>query len=214
MNNQDNQKSNKQNMNSTGTQGVALSGTIKSQTPVNAGQASSQQQQTSENTVVGIFSSRPDAERAVNELRSQGFVKDEINIVSRGQQKKDNQSEQTEYYDDDVTDGTLTGGTLGGIGGLILGAGALAIPGVGPIIAAGPIAAALSGAVAGGVAGGLIDWGIPAESSKHYEQSIAQGSIVAIVRTSQAKSSKAETILRQSGAQNVETHQSNTKKDH
>ena len=89
-------------------------------------------------------------------------------------------SQGYDYVEDDITDGALTGGTLGGIGGLILGAGALAIPGVGPIIAAGPIAAALGGAVAGGVAGGLIDWGIPAEVSHRYEQQVAQGGILAV----------------------------------
>jgi hypothetical protein len=150
-------------------------------------------------SVIGVFASQKDAEQAVNQLRQQGFSNEEINIVSKKQGGK-------EYVDDDISDGALTGGTLGGIGGLILGAGALAIPGVGPIIAAGPIAAALSGAVAGGLAGGLIDWGIPAEVSRHYEQEVAEGAILAVIRTNQQKVNQAAQILRQFGAKDVESH--------
>jgi uncharacterized membrane protein len=153
--------------------------------------------------VIGIFQSKREAEQAVNQLRSQGFTNQEINIVSKQDQK------QTEYAEDDITDGALTGGTLGGIGGLLLGAGALAIPGLGPIVAVGPIAAALSGAVMGGVAGGLIDWGIPEEVSRRYENSVREGGILAVIRTSATSVNQAATILRQNGAQDVESHASN-----
>lgn len=152
--------------------------------------------------VIGVFSSRNDAEQAVQTLRNHGFTTEEISIVSKHGAKHNQQT----TYEDDITDGALTGGTLGGIGGLIVGAGALAIPGIGPIVAAGPIAAALSGAVAGGIAGGLIDWGIPAETSRRYEQSVAQGNILAIVKTQQSKVQQASQVLRQNGAQDVESH--------
>ena len=153
--------------------------------------------------VIGVFSDRSQAERAVNELRSQGFGSEEINIVSKDG-KQNNNSSTT--YDDDITDGALTGGTIGGIGGLLVGAGALAIPGIGPIIAAGPLAGALSGALAGGIAGGLIDWGIPAESSRKYEQHVAQGSILAVIKTDSSKVQQAAQILRSNGASDVESH--------
>ncbi|HWR43104.1 general stress protein [Sporomusa sp.] len=155
-------------------------------------------------SVIGVFNSRDNAEKGVNALRSQGFTTEEINIVSKN---KDHRTQEgSEYFEDDIADGALTGGTLGGIGGLLLGAGALAIPGVGPILAAGPIAAALSGAVAGGIAGGLIDWGIPAEAGKRYEEQVAQGGILAIIRSDAAKVNQAAQILRQHGAKDVETH--------
>lgn len=155
-------------------------------------------------SVIGVFNSRQDAEQAISQLRQQGFSTEEINIVSK-KGNKGNTGDK-EYVNDDVTDGALTGGTLGGLGGLILGAGALAIPGIGPIIAAGPIAAALSGAVAGGFAGGLIDWGIPAEVSHRYEQHVAGGGILAVIRTTSQKVDQAAQILRQNGAQDVESH--------
>ena len=149
--------------------------------------------------VIGVFSDRSSAEKAISELRNQGFGSEEINII--GQKGGSNTT-----YEDDVSDGALTGGTLGGIGGLLVGVGALAIPGVGPIVAAGPIAAALSGAVAGGIAGGLIDWGIPAETSRKYEQQVAQGGILAVIKTDSAKVQQAAQILRQGGAVDVESH--------
>jgi outer membrane lipoprotein SlyB len=157
-----------------------------------------------EKSIIGVFESRPEAERAIQNLRQQGFTDEEINLISKEHHGKE--AEGREYYDDDITDGALTGGTLGGIGGLILGAGALAIPGIGPVLAAGPIAAALSGAVAGGITGGLIDWGIPAESSSRYEHHVAQGNILAVIRTQESKVQQAAQILRQNGAKDIESH--------
>lgn len=155
-------------------------------------------------TIIGVFESRGRAENAVNTLRQQGFTSEEINIVSKKQQ--DTNTTQGETYDDDIVDGTLTGGTLGGIGGLLMGAGALLLPGIGPILAVGPITAAVGGAIAGGIAGGLIDWGIPAEASQRYEQEVAHGSILAIIRTDTTKVTSAAQILRQNGAKDVENH--------
>lgn len=155
--------------------------------------------QTSSQTIIGVFASRSNAENAVNALRQQGFTTEEINIISKRQ-------ENDVDSDDDIADGTLTGGTLGGIGGLLLGAGALVIPGIGPIIAAGPIAAAVGGAIAGGITGGLIDWGIPADESHHYEQEVGHGSILAIVRTDVSKGNSVAQILRQNGAKEVKSH--------
>jgi len=194
------------------SQGQAFDQTIVSsyQNSQSSGQPASGQQQFTNTAgesqlVIGIFKSKRNAEQAVNQLRQQGFSNEEINIVSKQDAKKGDK----EYVDDDISDGALTGGTLGGIGGLIIGAGALAIPGIGPIIAAGPIAAALSGAFAGGIAGGLIDWGIPAEVSHHYEREIAEGGTLAVIRTDARKLDQAAKILRQNGAQDVESHKQN-----
>ena len=153
-------------------------------------------------TIIGVFESKSNAEQAVTSLRQQGFTNEEINIISKKPQGQDG------TYDDDITDGTLTGGTLGGIGGLLLGTGILAIPGIAPIVAlaGGPIAAAVGGAIAGGLTGGLIDWGIPAEESKHYEQEVTQGSILAIIHTESAKVDSVAQILRSNGAKEVKNH--------
>src|SRR5690554_968921 len=107
---------------------------------------------------------------------------------------------------DSIADGTTWGGALGGVAGLLAGVGALAIPGIGPIIAAGPLAGVLSGAVTGGVAGGLIDLGIPEERGRQYEQELKKGGILAVIETSHDKVNDASSILRQSGAKDVEAH--------
>jgi hypothetical protein len=188
------------------TGGQAQTANLQTQTTSSAAQTKSPGMQagtTGVKSVIGVFNSRDNAEQAVNALRTKGFTTEEINIVSKN---KKQQGQDTEYVEDDITDGALAGGTLGGIGGLLLGAGALAIPGVGPVLAAGPIAAALSGAVAGGITGGLIDWGIPAEVGRRYEQEVAQGGILAIIRSDAAKANQAAQILRQNGAKDVETH--------
>lgn len=156
-------------------------------------------------TIIGVFASRSSAERAVEALRQQGFSNEEINIISKKQSNDDN-NDNGDSDDDSIMDGTLTGGTIGGIGGLLLGAGALMIPGIGPIVAAGPIAAALGGAIAGGITGGLIDWGIPSADSEHYEQEVVHGSILAIIRTDAGKITSVSQILRQNGAKEVKSH--------
>ena len=104
---------------------------------------------------------------------------------------------------DSNLDGITTGGVLGGVAGLAVGAGALFIPGIGPLIAAGPIAGLLSGAVTGGIAGGLIDWGIPAEESHHYEEDVKQGKTLVAVHSSGPKLDDAAHVLRQHGAHDV-----------
>lgn len=199
MENQTNQSSNEKSTNSL-VNSYTSGNTNTANPAVTGGNTTNKSQATQ--TVIGVFESRSKAENAVNTLRKQGFTTEEINIVSK---KQRNQNDDA-TYDDDIVDGTLTGGTLGGIGGLLMGAGALLLPGLGPILAVGPITAAVGGAIAGGIAGGLIDWGIPAEASQRYEQEVAQGSILAIIRTDTTKVNSAAQILRQNGAKDVENH--------
>jgi outer membrane lipoprotein SlyB len=82
----------------------------------------------------------------------------------------------------------------------------LAIPGIGPIVAAGPIAGALTGAVTGGVAGGLVDWGLPEQRGRHYENRLREGNILALVKADGRRVDRAARILRDNGAQEVESH--------
>ena len=106
--------------------------------------------------------------------------------------------------------GTTTGGVLGGLAGLAMGAGALAIPGFGPIIAAGPIAGLLSVQLPG--VAGAHRLGIPEEQGKHYEDEVKKGKILAAVRTHEQKIDNAAEIFRQNGAHNVNTQQKGSMK--
>jgi hypothetical protein len=151
-------------------------------------------------TVAGIFTARDAVERAINDLRLQGFDK-EISVVTKGDRWEGGRG-----AGDSVLEGTYTGGAVGGLAGLAAGAGALAIPGIGPIVAAGPIAGLLSGAATGGIAGGLLDWGIPAQRGRHYEERVKQGNTLVSVRTGEDRVLMAADVLRRHGAQDVETY--------
>jgi hypothetical protein len=109
-----------------------------------------------------------------------------------------------------ATTGAATGGATGGVIGLLAGIGALAIPGVGPFIAAGPIMAALSGAAVGaatgGVVGGLIGLGIPEIEAKRYDEKLKKGNYLIAVHTDESEDvDRAKQIFKTAGAEDIST---------
>jgi uncharacterized membrane protein len=159
-----------------------------------------------EKTVIAYYNSRDDAERSVRHLREKGFGDNEISILAKDEQQSSSQGEEMSFQNQNLTDGTMTGGALGGLAGLAMGAGALLIPGLGPIMAAGPLAGVLTGALTGGVAGGLIDYGIPEESSRRYEQHLESGKVLAIIKTEAGKAMEAMKIMDRTGGRGIEMH--------
>lgn len=136
--------------------------------------------------VVGVYQSEQEAIAAVEDLKTQGYATRDISIIGRDSRGVDRVTEETDTeVVDGITTGALTGGALGGLTGLLVGAGALAIPGIGPIVAAGPIAAVLTGAVTGagvgGLAGALGEIGLPKEEAEYYGNSVKEGSILVLV---------------------------------
>ncbi len=160
-----------------------------------------------ERTVVGVFRSRENAERAVEELRSAGWDRD-ISILAReeGTEGGRGRGDRTTMEDQDLSEGVATGGVLGGLAGLAASAGLMTIPGVGPVLAAGPIATTLTGVVTGGLAGGLVDYGIPEEDGREYEKDVKSGRILTMVRTEERRASDVERVLRERGADRVRSH--------
>ncbi|MEA4882049.1 MAG: hypothetical protein VB144_00035 [Clostridia bacterium] len=164
--------------------------------------------------VIGTFSSRNNAESCIRRLRDSGLAQDRISVVAKGESgggggggKEGQQGGGATMSNAGAAmGGTATGGVLGGVTGLLAGLGALAIPGLGPIVAAGPLAATLTGAVGGGLVGGLVDMGIPAERGKYYEGKVREGQILAVVDTSGDKVDLAAKTMRDFGASDVETH--------
>lgn len=160
--------------------------------------------------VIGYFKESRQAEEAVNELKQKGI--NEISIL--GNDERGGKSKSKGMGNQDLSSGTMTGGTIGGLAGLAvgtgalgaLGAAALVIPGIGPILAMGPLAAALGGAVTGGVAGALVDYGIPQDQSSFYETKMKEGNTVMILKTDASKTDSAASILRKYGAQDVRVH--------
>lgn len=156
--------------------------------------------------VVGVFHDRNQAEEALETLKQQGYDRD-ISLVARDEQQGDGGGSGGGIMGgQDLSEGAFTGGALGGIAGLLAGVGALLIPGVGPIIAAGPIAATLTGVVGGGIAGGLVDFGIPEERGEFFEEQVRQGGILVSMKASDEKVEEAARILREHGASDVEVH--------
>jgi uncharacterized membrane protein len=162
-------------------------------------------------TVVGLFDSRDHAEMAAHQIKDQGLRTEDISIVAKqsdegGTETDASMAKDDKQINDNISDGVVTGGVLGGIAGLLIGAGSLMLPGLGIIAAAGPITGLLSGTVTGGIVGGLVDLGIPENRSKQYESDIKRGRVLFSMKTDEDKIDRITSILRNSGASNVEAY--------
>lgn len=159
--------------------------------------------------VYGIFSTRGMAESAVDRLIASGFRNEDISVLLQDNVgTKDFAHEKQTKAPEGTTTGVVTGGAIGGTLGLLAGIGALAIPGLGPFIAAGPIMGALAGLGTGGVVGGiigaLIGMGIPEFEAKRYEGRIKEGGILLSVHCDNSDwVSKAKDILKHTGAEDI-----------
>ena len=159
--------------------------------------------------VFGIFKSRNQAEQTVDRLLASGFTNNDISVLLADQQSsKEFAHEKNTKAPEGATTGATTGGAIGGTLGLLAGIGALAIPGVGPFIAAGPIMGALAGvgagAAVGGLIGALVGLGIPEYEAKRYEGHIKDGGILLSVHCDTAEDIKrAKELLKTSGADDI-----------
>jgi len=160
-------------------------------------------------TVVGTFDNIQNAYEAANDLVSAGYNRNDISVIATDTNNQYSpyvqSSVQTKVVDtaDDVGTGAGIGATIGGIGGLLVGLGALAIPGIGPVVAAGPLLAALTGAgvgaVAGGIVGALADLGIPDEEAGLYSEGLRRGDILVIAQVPDASVNAVTRILDRPG---------------
>jgi hypothetical protein len=145
----------------------------------------------------------------VDQLKAAGFSPNDISVLLPDKTgTKDFAHEQHTKAPEGATAGAGTGGVLGGALGWLVGIGALAIPGLGPFIAAGPIMAALSGAAAGaalgGIAGALVGLGIPEYEAKRYEGKIKEGNLLISVHTeNRTERDRAKRIFEQAGAEDI-----------
>lgn len=159
--------------------------------------------------VFGIFDSRGELERCVDVLKVQGFRNSDISVLMPSKESSlDFAHEKGTKAPEGATTGATGGLAVGGALGWLVGIGALAIPGMGPFVAAGPIMAAIAGAGVGGAVGGiggaLIGWGIPEYEAKRYEDFVKGGGILISVHADDREwSSRAKRILEQSGARDV-----------
>ncbi len=158
---------------------------------------------------VGVFNTRAEAEHALHELNNSGFPMNKISVIAKDADRQEDiagvdvQDKVGNKADEGASAGALTGGVLGGATGLLVGLGALAIPGVGPIVLAGEVATALAttlaggaiGAAAGGLIGALVGLGIPEERAKVYSDRVSRGHFLVMVDGSEAEIARAEAVL-------------------
>jgi hypothetical protein len=159
--------------------------------------------------VFGIYHNRADVENAVDTLRREEFRNTDISVLfPENEGTKDFAHEKNTKAPEGTATGATTGAIVGGGLGWLVGIGALAIPGLGPFVAAGPIMAALAGVGAGGaiggIAGALIGMGIPEYEAKRYEGRVKEGGILLSVHCDDSKWTKrAKQILEHTGADDV-----------
>jgi hypothetical protein len=158
-------------------------------------------------SVFGIATTHGQAKRIVEQLQAQGFAASEISVLmpETGGTRDVGHVKATK-----APEGATTGAATGGAIGLLAGIGALAIPGVGPLIAAGPIMAALSGAAVGAatgdVVGGLIGLGIPEIEAKRYEEKLKKGNYLIAVHTDESEDAdRAKKIFKTAKAEDIST---------
>jgi hypothetical protein len=170
-------------------------------------------------TVVGLFDDFGMAQKVVDDLVKRGFHRDEISLVANA-----NASEYARYFHPDgeaaasdherpltASEGAGVGATVGAVTGIVVGLASFVIPGIGPVIGAGPLIAGLTGgavgvlagAATGGVAAGLIEAGVPHEEAALYEESIRRGGTLVAVQSPETAVGTVQNVMRDFHAVNV-----------
>ena len=165
--------------------------------------------------IVGVFYTEHEASRAIEDLKDRGFLTEDISVIARNKQDVDAINDETgTKAPEGMASGAATGGILGGVTGLLAGIGALAIPGIGPIIAAGPIAATLAGAAVGagtgGLVGGLIGLGIPEDEAESYDNYVDEGRILVMVDADDTRASDVYSVFRSHNSANADRYMDET----
>lgn len=161
-------------------------------------------------SIFGIYTSRQGVEAAVEGLRDAGFRSSDISVLAPENlgDIRDIGTVKTTKAPEGAATGGTSGAVVGGVLGWLVGIGALAIPGVGPFLAAGPIMAALAGvgvgAAVGGITGALVGFGVPEFEARRYETRLGKGGILLSVHADNAGwISRAKVILEKTGAEDV-----------
>jgi hypothetical protein len=164
-------------------------------------------------SIVAVYRDHASAERAVRQLHEAGFALGDLSIVGRDFQVTD---EPVGFVSggDYARAGAQTGAWFGGLFGLFIGAGFLILPGLGPVVVAGPIAAAvlagfegaLAGTAVGGLAGALIGWGVPKDRAMHFETQVKGGRFLVIVHSQPEVIARARSLLAPQGPDHIEVH--------
>jgi hypothetical protein len=158
-----------------------------------------------EGTVVCLFRNQPQAELAIRGLKQEGFTDGQIGVLMQDKGKQEKLADSTgSTVSEAAKTGAIGGGIAGGVLGLLAGVGALAIPGIGPIIAGGALASTLAGAgigaAAGGLLGALVGLGVPEEDARYFEEGVRAGGILVTVQAG-SRTPEARQILTEVGGE-------------
>lgn len=169
-------------------------------------------------TVIGLFREHEDVEGAINELKTRGYNPKDISLIMRDTREAENIQDNTgAVVGAGAAGGAATGAVVGGIAGLLIGIGAIAIPGVGAFLIGGPLAAALglsgaaattasgamTGALAGGLIGALMSLGLPREEAEQYETRIREGAILLAVPAYAGQENEVTQSMEKFGASDI-----------
>src|SRR5918998_5905159 len=166
-------------------------------------------------TVIGLFDNRAEAQSVVQELLSENFRREEISVMSKKLEGQDAREEHVEYVEEDgdeqikdMAKGAGTGAAIGGLAGLLLSLTSLAIPGIGPVLAAGPLAAVIAGAGIGATAGGLISGltrlGVSEDDANYYAEGVRRGGTLISVDAPDEQAERAVAIMKRHGAVEID----------
>ncbi|MEC4895751.1 MAG: DUF1269 domain-containing protein [Oscillatoria sp. PMC 1051.18] len=157
---------------------------------------------------VGVFKKREDLEDVIRDIKGAGFDMERVSILARNVEDVEGSQEITEKHGNEAKEGAgigaTTGTVLGGVGGFLVGVGLLAIPGIGPVLAAGAEISALAstlagagiGAASGGIIGALVGLGIPEEKAKVYEDRVKAGDYLIMVSGTDDDVNRVRDIMR------------------
>ncbi len=165
-------------------------------------------------TIAAVYDDMSEARAAIDELLDAGFNRDDISLVASDREGRYSVREgepgyDAEYAEDGAAEGAVTGGVLGGLTGAAVGLAALAIPGLGPVLAVGPLAAALAGAgigaASGTVLGALVGYGFSEDRAEYYAEAVRRGGALLTLRTDGGRTHEARDILYDNGAVDIDS---------
>lgn len=148
----------------------------------------------SEQHVVAVYSDFQTLREGIQRLTEEGFGVDELSLVTRGGEQL-LEEQQALAYGDKSASRAAQGAGLGGLIGVLVSAPLLTIPGIGPLLVAGPIASGLTGAIVGGFLGGMSGWGVPQDRVQEYEEKVRSGKLILIVHGDPQRTALARELL-------------------
>lgn len=172
-------------------------------------------------TVIGLFDNYAEAQSVVSELLGSGFTQDDISVMAKESRPE---NVVVEYVEEDGTEqvhdmakGAGTGAAIGGLAGLLVGLASLAIPGVGPVLAAGPLATFIAGAGIGATAGGLISGltrlGVPEKDANFYAEGVRRGGTLVSVNAPDERAESAVAVMKRHGAVEIDKRAAQWRQD-